>query len=175
MDTVLHWIGQGMGLIAIFLGFVSYQMKNQRQLILAQSATALCFCIHYLLLGAITGLALNGVALVRNGAYYFRNQKGQKGWALPIAFAVVMGGMGVWAWEGWYSLFSIVGLVINTLCLAAPHPQQVRKSILVTSPLVIIYNVFVFSIGGVIYESVAIISSIVGIWRSRQQPAVHQS
>ena len=43
-----------------------------------------------------------------------------------------------------------------------------RKSILVTSPLVLIYDVFTLSIGGIVYETVAIVSSIIGIVRYRK-------
>ena len=60
-------------------------------------------------------------------------------------------------------VYVVLGLVINTLCFSLPNPQNIRKSILVTSPLVLIYDIFVLSIGGAIYESVAIISSIIGI------------
>jgi hypothetical protein len=62
----------------------------------------------------------------------------------------------------------LLGLVINTVCMAFPDAQKVRKSILVTSPLVLTYDVFVLSVGGIVYESVAILSSLIGILRNRK-------
>ena len=59
--------------------------------------------------------------------------------------------------------------MINTLCLSFTDPQKIRWSILVTSPMVLIYDAFVSSFGGVIYESVVIISSIIGIIRYRKR------
>ena len=58
-----------------------------------------------------------------------------------------------------------LGLVINSVCLAFSDPQNVRKSILVTSPMVIVYNCFAHSYGGIVYETVAIVSSAIGIFR----------
>ena len=84
---------------------------------------------------------------------------------LPIVFTVILGIVGVLTWEAWYSVFVFVGLVINTLCMSFSDPQKVRASILVTSPMVIVYDVFALSIGGIVYESVVIVSSLVGLLR----------
>ena len=41
----------------------------------------------------------------------------------------------------------------------------IRKSILVTSPMVLTYDMFVMSWTGAVYETVAIVSSAIGIYR----------
>ncbi len=161
--------GQVFGVIAIAFGFLSYQMKTQGQLILMQALTGLVFIIHYLMIGAVTGMAMNIVGLIRCIVYYFRNKKGSGEKVTPIIFAVIMGLIGILTWEAWYSAFVFFGLIINTLCMAFSDSQKVRISILITSPLVIIYNVFALSFGGIIYESVAIISSLIGIVRNRKK------
>jgi hypothetical protein len=171
MDT-LNWaalIGQAMGIVAVILGFVSYQMHTQKGILLAQAATALAFCVHYLLIGATSGVVMNALAIVRNIAYYYRDKPWLSGRKCPIFFAVLMAILGAASWQGAHSLFIIAGLVINTLCLSLTNPQSIRKSILVTSPLVLIYDAFVLSIGAVVYESVAIIYSVIGILRYRKQ------
>ena len=79
-----------------------------------------------------------------------------------------MGIVGLLSWQGYYSIFVVLGLVINTYCLSFANPQYIRTSILVSSPLVLTYDAFVMSIGGVIYESVVIVSSIIGMIRYRK-------
>ena len=171
MDNLIYLIGQALGVVAVILGFVSYQVRTQKQLLLVQTVTTLVFVIHYLMIGAMAGMALNLVAMVRNIVYSRRDLKvfSAKWW--PIAFAVIMGFMGLLSWQGWYSIFVVVGLVINSLCMAFRDPQKIRKSILVTSPLVLVYNAFALSFGGMIYESVAIISALIGIIRFRRTKA----
>ena len=167
MEQPLFLVGQFLGIVAIGLGFLSYQMKTQNGLLLAQTSTTLVFCLHYLLIGAYSGMALNAVALLRNLVFFFLSKKGKihKAWA--VGFSAVMGIMGLLSWESWYSIFVFLGLVINSYCMSFDNPQNIRKSILVTSPLVLLYDVFVWSIGGIIYESVAICSSAIGIFRNK--------
>jgi len=164
-------VGQMMGFVAVVLGFVSFQMRTQKQLLVVQTATTIAFCIHYYLIGATSGLMLNLLGIVRNLAYYHKDKPLFSGKKCPIFFAVVMGIVGMLSWQGYYSIFVVMGLVINTVCLSFTNPQNIRKSILVSSPLVLAYDAFVLSIGGVIYESVVIISSIIGIVRYRQEKA----
>lgn len=169
MNEFVYVLGQILGIGAIILGFLSYQMRTQKKLLVVQIATNVLFILHYLLIGAYSGMALNCISLIRNCVYCYRNGKGSMGLLWPIFFAVIMAIVGVLTWEAWYSVFVLLGLVINTLCMALPDPQKVRKSILVTSPLVLTYDAFVLSVGGIVYESVAIISSLIGILRNRKR------
>lgn len=168
MEKILFIIGQGFGIVAIILGFVSYQMKTQKQLLICQTATSLVFCIHYFLIGATTGMAMNMVNVVRNIFYYRRNQKGNKSLIVPIIFTSILAVIGILTWNGWYSIFVFLGLIINSMCMSFADPQNVRKSILVTSPMVLIYDAFTLSVGGFVYEAVAIISSVIGIIRTNR-------
>ena len=162
-------IGQGFGIVAIILGFVTYQVHTQRQIIFMQSLVAAVFCIHYGLIGAYSALAMNAVNIVRNIIYDYRMKKGIKSQVIPIVFVVIQVIMCALTWEAWYSVFVLVGICINTYCMSLPDPQKLRKSILVSSPMVLTYDIFAGSVGGSIYESVAIISAAVGIFRYRKQ------
>ena len=169
MEEIMYIIGQILGGVSILLGFLSFQMRTQKGLILMQTATAISFCAHYLLIGAITGMALNVIATVRNIIYYYRNQRGSKELISPIVFSVIMLAAVILTWEAWYSILVLMGLVLNTLAMSFSNPQRVRASILVTSPMVLAYDVFVLSVGGIIYESVAISSACIGIFRTKRR------
>ena len=162
---VWYYVGQALGVVAIALGFLTYQARTQRGVILAQIAVTGCFVLHFLLIGATTGMALNMVALARNGAYYFREKQQKRGQILPVFFTVLMAVVGLLTWEAWYSVFMLLGLVINSYCMSFYDPQKVRISILVSCPLALTYDVFVWSVGGATYEAVAIVSAAIGLWR----------
>ena len=158
-------IGQIFGIIAVILGFVIYQVKDAKKLLLVQILTSTVFCIHYGLIGAISGFVLNAVGVVRSTVFYNRDKKIFSGNYIPAVFSVIMAITGVIFWEAWYSVFVVVGLVINSYALSFKNPQNLRKSILVTCPLVIIYNVLAHSYGGIVYESISIVSGIIGLIR----------
>ena len=164
-------IGQGFGILAIILGFVSYQMRTQRQVLLMQTAVATVFCIHYGMIGAYTALAMNLVCIVRNVVYDYRARKQIRSPLIPIIFVVIQVFIGILSWESWYSVFVLLGIGINTYCMSFYDPQSVRKSILITCPLVFTYDVFAMSVGGAIYEAIAWTSAVIGILRYRKGKA----
>jgi hypothetical protein len=169
MREIIYYIGQGLSVVGILLGFLIYQVRSQRALLIVHIITSAVFSAHYGMIGAWTGMAMNALGLVRDIALFYRNQKQSNERYTPILFTILMGVVGAFAWEAWYSIFMVLGLVIHTYALSFIDPQNVRKSILITSPLVLIYDVIVHSYGGTIYESVAIISAIIGIVRFYQK------
>ena len=163
------WIGQGFGILAIVFGFVSYQVKTQRSLLLVQSLTAVAFCAHYGLLGAFPAMVMNALNIVRNVVYDHRNQRNDTRPAVPILFAVLQATMCLLTWNAWYCVFILVGIVANTLFMSLQNPQTVRISILFTSIIILVYDLFASAYGGALYESVALISAAIGIWRMAQK------
>lgn len=161
-------IGQAFGVLAVILGFVTYQLKTSKAVMFTQSAVALAFVVHYALIGAYSGCALNAVCCVRNFIYSKRGVKALDHPVIPVIFAVIMAAMGAMSWQGWPSLFVIAGLVINSFGMRFRDPQNIRRSILISSPLVIVYDSIFCSWGGIVYESVAIASSAIGLIRYKK-------
>lgn len=170
MDSQHFYIlGQILGFVAVILGFASFQMKNAKGLLFLQIFVAFVFSAHYFLIGAMPAAVMNVVGIFRNVIFYFKDKKFYRPRLFPVLFAIVMLGFGIYSWIGWHSIFVVAGLVIHTLCLPMKDPQNIRKSILVTSPMVLIYDAIELSFGGMIYESVVIISSIIGIIRFKKK------
>ena len=172
-ETNIFYIAQGLGVVAIILGFINYIVKTRGQVIFFNSLTTVCFVLHYLCLGAWAGMALNFVGFIRNIVYYYAGKNGKVNKVLTLAFTVLMCAMGITvsllAKEGWYFVLSVTALTINTFAMSLANPNHIRKSILITSPLVLAYDCFVLSAGGAVYESVAIISAVIGLIRYRKK------
>ena len=62
----------------------------------------------------------------------------------------------------------MAGLMINAVCLALCDSQNLRKSILITCPLVLAYNLVEGSYSGLVSESISMISALIGILRFRK-------
>lgn len=167
--TIPYIIGQIIGIIAMAILFISYQCKEAKKLLVIQCIGVVTICIHYLLIGATAGLVLNIVCLVRNICYANRDKKLLSEIWVPIFFSVAMGIIGIMSWQGYYSIFIIAGLIINTLFLSQPNTQLLRYSILLTSPLVFTYDAFVLSWGGMANEALTVASAAIGIIRIKKQ------
>ena len=79
--------------------------------------------------------------------------------------AAMMAGLGFLSWEGPISLLVILALAANTIFMSFGDAQLLRKSVICTSSMILIYNFCIPNptIGGIINESVAIVASIIGI------------
>lgn len=167
-DETLYLLGQILGAVAVVTGFLSYQMKTQRGIIILQLTTGLIFTLHYVFIGAPTAIALNALGAVSCVFYYFRDKRGGRSIAEPIVFSVLIVILSLLTWEGWYSALIMIGLVFNTVSLTFKDPQHTRASVFVKSPLCLIYNAIVLSGGGIIYECAVITSSVLGIIKHKR-------
>ena len=164
-------IGQILAFVAPIITFVSYQVNSKKKLLILQTAATVATCLSYLLLGASSGFALNIVALLRNICFGIQKPGSLVSRITTLVFAVAMCVVGAFAWQGPISLLIIVALAINTVCMSLGNPQLLRKSILLTSSMIFVYNIVVFTVGGMLNELIAIVSSIIGIWRFRKKPS----
>lgn len=165
---LIQVIGQVVGIIATIITFISYQANTKRSLLIIQSIATLCTCLSYLFLGATSGFALNIICLIRNAVFYFQKEGTKLQYISASILAIVMALVGALSWQGPISLLIIIALAANTIYMSFGKPQLLRQSVLVTSTMVLIYNIFVFSIGGITNESISIISSAIGIVRYRK-------
>ena len=168
-DMVKEIFGQALGILATVLTCFSYQLNRRTTVLFAQSLATASVCASYFLLGATSGFVLNIVCLVRLVSYYFAEKNLRLRKILSLFFACAMAVAGAVSWESWFSLFIIVALCVNTLFLGIASPQNIRKSVVCTSSMIIVYNAFVFSVGGLLNETVAVVSSIIGIVRFQKK------
>ncbi len=168
MDTAIYAIGQALGIIAVILGFISFQMKSARGILVFQIITALVFSAHYFLIGAKTAVALNFAAAVQDVFYYFRNKRGSKSIVEPIFFTALMVVLSILTWESWYSVFIMLGLAVISVSFSFSGADKIRASMFIKSPLCLVYNILVLSGGGIIYECAVLVSSVIGIIRSKK-------
>lgn len=161
-------IGQGLGIVAVILGFITYQMRSPKAILVLNMITCAVFCGHYLLIGAISGFVLNAVGFVRNIVYTNRNKKIFASPVWPFVFAGIMLVVGLLSWQDWRSVLVLCGLVLNTLALSLKNAQHIRYSLLITCPMVLVYNLLLHSYGGVVFEGMSIVSALIGIVRFRK-------
>lgn len=161
--------GQIFGFAATAATVLSYQSNTQKRMMITQSIATVFTCISYLLLGADSGFVLNIVCLVRNVSFAVLKPGSVGMKVLTPILTLSMLGFGLFSWQGPISLLIMLGLAINTVFLSLGKPQVLRYSILLTCTMVLIYNIAVFSMGGILNEVFAIASSVIGILRYRKK------
>ncbi|MBE6582762.1 MAG: YgjV family protein [Ruminococcaceae bacterium] len=174
MDKALYIIGQAVGIVAIIIGIVTYQIKSRRGIMIANIASTICFALHYAMIGAYVGMALNIVATVRNVVFYNSNMSKKKSTICTVTFAVIACVAGIITWEAWYSVLQLMNSVVRCYVLSLSNPNSIRKGIMIVVPMTLIYNIIVFSIGGIISDSCSLISTGISLFRYREKPIKKQ-
>ena len=148
---------QAIGLFGTVLFFMSYQCKNNRTLFRVQFVSYLCYTVHLLMLGAITG----GISYVLNTVRSFclgSRSSFLKGKTMCAALCVMQAAALIFTWDGWNIAATIGGYTYS--------PKKIRLvGMFVNSPLWIIYDVIIGSWAGILDEIVTEISMIVSIFR----------
>ena len=172
MQNFITLIGHALGFVSVGLFFYSYQRTQKRKIMIIQTVATALSCVQYLLIGAFSGFALNIVCIIRNFTFYYRDRNKKTDLTSPIFFAVCMAVVSFFSWEGIHSLLITLGLVFNTVCMGVFNAKTFRKTILISSSLILIYNIFASSYSGILSESISLISVIIGIirYRDTQQP-----
>ncbi|MBQ1489426.1 MAG: YgjV family protein [Eubacterium sp.] len=162
-DILVQLIGVG-GLLCFLL---SYQVKSNRSLFLAQSAGIVLFVIQFVFLGAYSGCLNLMLGVVRNLTVLKYNE-----WAwvrkkiVPIIFIVGFAAVTVYTWNGWTSLFPFAGMASCTIAFWTNNALNIRKAnLFIASPAWIVYDVIFHSWAGVMNELVTIFSILLSIWR----------
>ena len=175
MHNYIELIGHAIGFVSVALFFYSYQCSKKSTIMVIQTVATALGCVQYLLIGADSGFALNIVCIIRNFAFYYREKNNKTDLVTPIIFAAVLAGSSFFSWEGIHSLLITLGLVFNTICMGICKAKTFRKTILISSTLILLYNVVAHSYSGMVSESISLISAVIGIIRYRNDKTTQNS
>ena len=158
-------IGQIVGLFAVAVFFVSYQMKKRKNIILCSSVSRILYVVQYLLLGAYEGVVLDILGTFSSILSGYKDKKFIKKnlkltvWLINIF--IFIGGM--LAYKNIFSLCPIIGVILHTSALWITDEKIIRRVSLIGSPFWLIYNLSSLAYGSAIGDILSIISIIVPI------------
>ena len=160
-------ITQAVGIVAAAATIFSYQFKNNRMLFLFQALGGLLFSVNFLMLGAYTAAFLNLVNLFRGGLLAYGDRF--KSYWFAAALMTVYTAVTVATYDSWLSLLILSAQLVGTVTMWSRNGKWIRFGQLVfVSPVWLINNVIIFSLGGIITEVVSIVSVIVSLIRYRK-------
>lgn len=156
---------QIIGLMGTALFFLSYQCKSNRNLFRVQFLSYVCYTVHLLLLGAVTG----GVSYVLNTLRSFclgsrwKFARSRTMCAIICALQVIAL---IFTWSGWISVLPVAANIAATIGGYTHNPRKIRVAgMFINSPLWILYDIMVGSWAGILDEIVTEASMILSIIR----------
>lgn len=166
---------QIIGYIATVICILSFQSKTQKGIVIMQTFSAALFAIHFYMIEAYSGALLNVVASIRAIIFTFRHKK----WAGNVIWVYVFGFLALACYfttifvftpnatikTCFIELLPTLGIVATTIATRLENAKLVRRYSFISSPLWLIYNAIMGSIGGVITETFNIVSIITAMVR----------
>lgn len=152
---------QLIGVLGAVFGFIAYQKNEHKKIMIYKTLCELMFALQYILLGAYTGVAMNVIGCVRNLVFARQVKRNKSTAAGILLFSLLLAAAGALTWTGPVCLLAIAGKIFTTLAYGMKTPQRVRLLTLPSSGCWLIYDAICRSLGGIVTESVAVISIVV--------------
>lgn len=167
--TGLYVLSQVFVIINYVLLIATYQLKNRKTILIVNFISTIAVSISYLLLSAYTGFAMAIVALIRNILFLKNDKKSKKNskkdiaillflYAISILFAII-------TYDGFFSLMPVLVVILYTYSIWQKNTKIYKILGVPVSIGAIIYNLYINSICGVIFESFLAVSAIIGLLR----------
>ena len=156
---------QAVGIFGTLLFFLSYHCKSNKNLFRVQFVSYLCYTIHLLMLGAVTG----GISYILNTVRSFclvSKNAFLKEKRMCFIICILQVATLFFTWQGWWSILPVVANIASTIGGYTYNARKIRiAGMFVNSPLWIVYNVVVGSWAGILDEIVSEASMIISVYR----------
>lgn len=167
--SVFYIVSQIFALAGTIFSLIAVQKRKKVQLLKYNTLASFCAIFHYVFLGAWSGMAAKIIATVRNGIAVYEASKNKTSKLIPAFFVTLYIIGGIVSFESWISLLPIAAASIYTVAIYTVDVSKIRKYALLGSSLWLIYNICVFSIVGIISETIFIVDDLTAIYRYRKK------
>ena len=154
---------------------ISYQQKTQKRLIICQLLGGALFSVSFFLLGATIGALLNLVATIRAIIFLFPKKLNTSHPAWLAAFFIcyisfyvlnfTLFGAETTPISFAIEVLPVIGMTALSIGFMLQDSSKIRLLGLISSPAWLIYNVYHFSLGAIICETLSLASIFIGMLR----------
>ena len=178
--TKMDFIAQAVGIVAMTFNILSFQQKTPKRVITFQFFGSVLFALNYLLMGALVGMCMNIVGIMR--AIVYSNREKFRAdhifWLMLftslyitsyiLSFTVF--GMEFTLKNAVIELLPVIGMTATTISFRLQNAATIRKFGFISSPCWLTYNAVNFAIGGAICEIFSLCSIVIGLIRYDLKP-----
>lgn len=156
---------QIVGFCAMAVAIMMYQSNKHRNILMLMILCSTLWCVHFELMGHWTAVAMNGLNVVRNIVFCFRDKKLLNSNIVPAVFITLSAILTVLTFE---NLWSVVPFVASIFAIISTWQTDPKKLRYLTIPVCICwftYNTVNGSWAGMANETFALTSIVVAIIR----------
>lgn len=166
-------LSQIIGLAAVGLYLLSYQLKKRRQIVWVTCISNALYVLQYILLGAFSGAVMDFMSTVSSFLAAKKNDSPFIKYAKLLAVSNIIiitavGLLSAYLQKDWIELLPLAGALFQTGGLWFDDEQTIRKFGLCSAPFWLVYNFISKAYGASVGSVCAIISIITAMIRYRK-------
>ena len=162
------------GFAGVILTFAAFQSNKHKNIVIIKLISEFIFGIQYLLVGAYTGCVLNILCSLRNFTYLKLDEKGRSTRIAMFVFMVVFTVSAILTWNGWLSIFPLVGKLFSTAAYSMKNPRKIRFLNVPTAIMWVVYNITFNMWEALFADSMSLVSVAIAIYRFDLKPLLAQ-
>ena len=164
------FIYQFIGIVALVICVLSFQIKNNKYFLLLQLVSCSLFALQFFLGGSWAGFLLNCVCVFRCLAFAFVTKKRPRR-ILTVFICLGFAAAGIVSYFVYKQniilvLIATLASIVGAISIAFDNEKIIRYvQIAFVSPCWIAHNIFFLSIGGIVSEALNIVSALIALLR----------
>ena len=168
--SIFYAVSQIFALASLVFDLIAVQRKKKSDLLKMDTIAAFCSFLHYAFLGAWAGIVSKIITTIRNAIAAERTMHKRKdAKLLPLIFAVAYIVVGCFTFESVFSILPILAPCLYTVVIYTSDVKKIRYAVVITNILWLIYDISVFSIMGIVAQTILIINGLIAIYRFRKK------
>ena len=160
-------IAQGIGVIAMILGFFVYHFKTKKGILKMKFTANIFWTIHYLMIGAVSAFATAIVCDVRELVYaYEKNSKKRFVWLVIFVILCIISMLIMW--KDATSILPGVATILSTYSFYQKDVRNMRFFAVIYTVMLLVYDIAVMSYPGIISQLIGLCSILLALYRFRK-------
>lgn len=167
--TILYILSQIFIIINYVFLVMTYQSKSRKRILIFNFGALIATGLSYVFLSAYSGLAMTFVAIIRNIIFIIdekKNGKREKNEAKDYFILAILYFISIisaiFTYNGLLSMMSVLATMLYTYSVWQKDTKIYKILGIPVGIIWIIYNIYIFSIFGIILEVVLAISAVIG-------------
>ncbi len=170
------YIAQAVGIVAMAINILAVQFKKPRQLFICRIIASFLWGVNFLLLGSPTGAIINIVNIIRS-LFLLNKKTSGKPFLWITCLLYTAAGLITMNYADTLLLvidvLIILSQLVDSVGMWTNNFRNIRYcQLFAISPVWLVHNIVVFSIGGILTEVFTIISTVIALLRYRTKKAV---
>ena len=168
--TIQYIMSQVCVILAVILLAITYMIKDKKIILFLSIMISILYGTQYLLLWALTGVAMNGISIIRSVWFYInaKNKRKNSLLVLEILIAITLI-FGIFTYKNIFSIFPIISTILYTYSIWQDDVKMYRYLAIPISFSWITYNVYSRTLFGVVNEIILLTIVIVNIVKQKKK------